>query len=212
MQALMTLILVPLIILNLAGWLVSGIWLAMLGEWSVIGVGIFYMVASPLALSLALMPGLIFAAPGAALMDRGHFFFGGLIALPSLVWTYLVLGASCVLVVAYTTAAWDGRPMLPYVLWAYAVAVTPWSFLAQKDAQAGQNEAGWPLFFAQLATVAMGVATLFYQGPMYWMDLVVWCAPFMGVGLLLQLIMVVGAAIEERRMTPLERMMRSVRD
>ena len=37
---------VPIIILNIAGSIVGGIWLAILGEWKLIGTGVFLMVTS----------------------------------------------------------------------------------------------------------------------------------------------------------------------
>lgn len=56
---------VPIMILNLLGGIISGIWLAILGEWGEIIRGIIFMVVSGIAISFALMPSLLFAAPAA---------------------------------------------------------------------------------------------------------------------------------------------------
>lgn len=212
MQALMAIIIIPLILLNFAGGIVGGVWLAIRGEWSVIGLGILYMIATPLALGLAILPGLIFAAPAAALMERRHIFLGGLVALPALAWTYAVLGGSCLLVVAYTSAAWDGEAMLAYLLWAYAVAMAPWAYLAQKDEQAGQRGSGATLFFAQVSIVSMGIGTLLNGAPLYWTELILWCGPPIALGLLLDWVLALGSAYEESRMTAFDRLHRRLYD
>ena len=61
----------PITILNLLGGIVSGIWLAFLGEWGAIGKGIMFMVVSGFAISIALMPGLLFAAPASIAIEKG---------------------------------------------------------------------------------------------------------------------------------------------
>ena len=50
---------IPLAILNMLGGVVSGIWLALLGEWGSIGYGVLAMVFSGFVLGIALMPSLL---------------------------------------------------------------------------------------------------------------------------------------------------------
>ena len=56
---LMSVLAVPLMIVNMLGGIVSGIWLAVLGEWGAIGYGIAALVVSGLVLSIVLMPALL---------------------------------------------------------------------------------------------------------------------------------------------------------
>ncbi len=209
MRALMAIIVVPLIVLNFTSGIVGGVWLGILSQWLLIGAGVVYMIASPLALGLAIMPGMIFAAPAAALADRGNVILAAVLALPSLAWTYVVLGGSCVLVTHFTTTAWITGPVWPYLLWAYSAAIAPWAFMAQRDAQTGSDDAGVALFFAQLGTVAMLVATVVKDAPLDWMSLTMWCSPFMALGLLQQWITAL-LAMQAKKLSPLERLTRSL--
>ena len=63
---LLSVLAVPLSILNIFGGIVSGIWLAILGEWGLIGYGILALLVSGMGLGIAMAPGLIFAGPAAA--------------------------------------------------------------------------------------------------------------------------------------------------
>jgi hypothetical protein len=50
---------VPFMFLNLFGGIVSGIWLAILGEWKLIGIGIGLLLTSHWFLAMLMMPGLL---------------------------------------------------------------------------------------------------------------------------------------------------------
>ena len=52
---------IPLLILNLVGGITAGIWLAFLGEWKLIAIGIILFFISHHFLSLLLMLGFLFA-------------------------------------------------------------------------------------------------------------------------------------------------------
>jgi hypothetical protein len=71
MQAVFSLLAIPFILLNFLGGIVSGVWLAILGRWSDIGYGTVLFLSSSLLLGLAMMPGLIFAAPASLLAQKG---------------------------------------------------------------------------------------------------------------------------------------------
>ena len=57
---------VLLLVLNALGGIVSGIWLGVIGEWWALGVGLVGLFVSPFLVTILLIPGLLFAAPGAA--------------------------------------------------------------------------------------------------------------------------------------------------
>lgn len=86
---------IPLRLLNILGGIVSGIWLVILGRWSIIGYGLVALIASSFCLSLAIMPTLLFAAPAALLYEKGYrlafYFFGFLATL----YTMSVLAVWC---------------------------------------------------------------------------------------------------------------------
>jgi hypothetical protein len=65
-------------ILNVAGSIVGGIWLAILGQWKLIGIGVLLMFTSHWVLSILMMPSLPIAGIAAYLYERknplGHLF------------------------------------------------------------------------------------------------------------------------------------------
>jgi hypothetical protein len=74
LMALITALSIPLMILNMLGGIVSGIWLAILGEWGAVGTGILFFFVSTWLLGFALMPSLLFAAPAAYCAKKGKTF------------------------------------------------------------------------------------------------------------------------------------------
>ena len=78
LTALFTLVAIPLMLMNFCGGLVSGIWLAFFGEWRIIINGLLVGWFSTFAISIALIPSLLFALPTAKLIERGNeFCFSG---------------------------------------------------------------------------------------------------------------------------------------
>lgn len=173
----------------LAG-VIGGIWLLVLGEWQLLFVGIAYMVGGAFLLSIVLLPGMLFAAPAAMAAERGNFLATIFFVVPSVGWTYLVMSFSCVYVFSTAASAIDG-PTLPFIFWGYAVALAPWSFLASKDSQAGNDAANVPLFFAQIGSISMMIATLIDSDDVGFDRLLTWFLPFAILALSAQIFIVV---------------------
>ena len=89
MQALISLLMVPLMILNIFGGIASGIWLAFLGEWGGIGVGLIATIGGAFFCSLLLLPGMLVSVPAIFMMDKGGILkaLGFLIGMVGLFWT-----------------------------------------------------------------------------------------------------------------------------
>jgi hypothetical protein len=77
-QAILGLASIPVMLLNFWGGIVGGIWLAILGKWDLIGLGIVSMLISSFGLGLALTPGFLFLAPAGLALDRGNNVIGGI--------------------------------------------------------------------------------------------------------------------------------------
>lgn len=56
-------LLIPFMVLNLLGGIVSGIWLAILGRWEALGLGVAFFFTSKFLLSFALLPAVAIALP-----------------------------------------------------------------------------------------------------------------------------------------------------
>lgn len=167
MRALITLLMVPLMFLNLFGAIVSGIWLAILGEWWAIGVGVSVALVWHFILGLFLMPGLLADIPAAFLVKRHRIILAVPFVLLSLSYTHAVVTAWCIAVFYHFVSTASPASFWPLLIWSYGVALTPWSFLAEKD-QLGDPEAYSPItvFFAEMAYIIMGIVVVFDELPL----------------------------------------------
>ena len=89
LTGLITALSIPLMILNMLGGIVSGIWLIILGEWGAVGTGLIFFSVSTGLLGLAILPAMLFAAPAALCAAKGKTFglvcFGALSSIYTLV-------------------------------------------------------------------------------------------------------------------------------
>lgn len=176
-----------LLLLNMLGGLLSGVALLFKGEWGLVLGGIGWGFLGPFALSLAMLPGMIFAPLAVRAAERGNIAGSVIWALPSIVWTYVVVAVSCVGVFSYIASLNDAGFF--HFVWAYAVSTGPWSFMAQKDRQSGNTDAMELMFFVQLGAVSMIVASLIDPRHTEPLRLFWWFLPFMVLGVLHQGIM-----------------------
>ena len=179
------LVALPLLVLNFLGGLVSGIGLAFQGEWRLIFVGIGYGVAGPFLLSIAMLPAMIFIPLSVWADKRGNTLVAVAAAIPNLAWTYIVVAVSCIIVFSAITKNAEGD--LFHLLWGYSVTTAPWSFMAQKDRQSGNDYSSTLMFFVQMGTASMMVAAFVDPYDTGAARLAAWFLPFMGLGLLAQL-------------------------
>jgi len=146
---------IPLLILNMLGGIVSGIWLAILGEWGAIGLGILSLAFATFLLAIALIPSLLLAAPAAYCAEKGKTF--GLVcfgALSSLYILAIVTLWCCGILFLFVKDA-TANSLIPRLIWSYGVATGPWAYMASKD-QGPQGEG----FASTLATFLAELAYL----------------------------------------------------
>jgi hypothetical protein len=178
---------VPLSLLNIFGGVVSGVWLAILGEWGVIGTGVLALFVSGMALGLAMMPGLIFSLPAAAMLERGNKIGGYIFTFLSLIYTYgLLIVWSVVVLIHFTDQATDSS-LIPILIWSYGVATGPISFLASKDAQSGSDSSALPTLLLQVAYLAVILGIIFVE-QMSFFNVICTFVLVMSIGLLSQLL------------------------
>ena len=163
MNAIIMLIMIPLTWLNLFGGLVSGIWLAILGEWGTIGYGLIIIFVGTFFLGLALFPTALLTGPAAFFIERPKMVF--------LTYPFLFLGNLYVIalitvwcggVLYFFDLRADVSSFIPTLIWSYGVALGPWQFMAQKEAQAGTGDGSvMTTFFAQVGFVVMILMAIF---------------------------------------------------
>lgn len=180
----LTMIAIPLGIINMLGGIVSGIWLAFLGEWGLIGFGILMLIISGMGLGLAMMPNLIFALPAAAMLEKGNKFGGYFFAFLSSLYTICVLVAWCVLVLIYCTKQASQDSIIPVLIWSYGISTGPIAWLAQKDLQGGNENAMVTTFFIEVAYLLTILGILLFG--MSLLDVLVMFGVIMTIGLAIQ--------------------------
>jgi hypothetical protein len=140
------------------GGVISGIWLAILGHWGAIGYGLLFLAFSSFGLGLAMIPGLIFAAPAASMVEKGSKIGGYFLGLLSTLYTYGVLTAWCLAILTYYLKNADNESIIPLLIWSYGVATGPIAWMAHKE----RNEYSMiSTFFIQLAYLIDIVGILF---------------------------------------------------
>jgi hypothetical protein len=194
MQSLGFLIVTPLMVLNLFGGIVSGIWLAVLGEWSLIIKGIAATVIAPFPLGLVLLPSLVFVIPAAPLIERGRIIMASPFILMTMTYTVGVISVWCAAVFYYFMYDVSSETAIPTLIWSYGVAVGPWTFLGQKDLQSDPNSKVMiSVFFAQVGYIVTGLIFIFGGSTIDELAII-----FFGIMMIAILIQFLIALIEER--------------
>lgn len=156
--SLISVITVPFVFLNAISGVVSCIWLAFLGQWGSIGIGLLVLGFGSMAASFLLLPSTAMAGIAVAAMSRGQnalgFVFGVLGSILTIatiicfeVWIFRVFGQR---------AARTGV-IFPTWLWSYGIATGVWGYLAGKEG----GEVNASLFYAFAAQVAYVVLSIF---------------------------------------------------
>ena len=117
----------PLMILNLLGGIISGVWLAILGEWGTIGNGLLFLFTSTFLIGFALMPSLLLDVPAVYCAEKGKtiglVFFGGL----SSVYTLALVTVWCCGILYMFVKDATSASLIPRLIWSYGVATGPLS-------------------------------------------------------------------------------------
>jgi hypothetical protein len=178
-------LMLPIIILNLLGGIIAGIWLAILGEWRAIGIGIASIFVSHFALSFALMLSMPLMFPVAYFIEKrnkiGIFFFGFL----NLAYTMGLITFWCVGVLYFFASMATSQSIIPMLVWSYGIALSPWIFLAQKDEQAKNDFSTFSTFLAEIAYIIAILMVLFIRTTI--LNILIMFGVIMGIGALLQL-------------------------
>lgn len=142
----------------------SGIWLAILGSWGLIGLGLLTMVGGIAIISVAMFPSIVFTAPAMFFVARdmrlGYYIFGFLcsayMALVAASWSFSVI---YFFVITNQSAA-----TTPTIVWSYAIAMAPMAYLSIRDAKQGNEYSLITLAFSHVALL-LALLTLVIARP-----------------------------------------------
>lgn len=164
LSGLITALSIPLMILNMLGGIVAGIWLAILGDWGTIGAGILVFFVSTGILGFVIMPSILLAVPAALCAQKRNTF--GLVCFGTLSSLYIltVITLWCCGILFFFLRDATASSLIPRLLWSYGLATGPWAYMAGKDAQGGEGEGFASMlatFLAQLAYVTIMILVIF---------------------------------------------------
>lgn len=188
MQALILLLLLPIMIFNFGAGIVGLVWLMFSGGWPAILVGIGALVLGPFAIGVAMLPGMAIAVPAIGALQSGR--VSTAMVLPLLIlssfWTYVVLTVWCVGTFVILLNNFEGD-LIPRMLWAYAVATGPWTFMAQKEAASDRDsQAPTTAFFAQVGCLSIMLSIWIGSGYQSAFGMALFFVPLMGLAIAFQ--------------------------
>jgi len=166
MEAIITLLSLPIIILNFGGGIVGGIWLLIRGKWSlVIYTIIIGAIGGSWILSLILLPTLLLMPLIMRYLERGKSFLAYIFTAISYIYTYVVMTVWCVGAFVMILNNYESGSILPYMLLAYSLATGPWTYMASQENRSSNdgNSLGStiPAFFSCIGAAIMMLIVFF---------------------------------------------------
>lgn len=168
--------------LNFLGGIAAGIWLAVLGEWWAIGLGILALFVAQFVIGIALLPVVGLGSAAGWMSERdfkvGVWLFGFLSSL----YVAALLTVWCVGILDYFLARADAGSWIPLLIWSYGVATGPWAWMAQKEMEGGGGEGSVvAVFSAQVGYVAMMIAVALGEPSLVTLTIIFGAIMFLGV-------------------------------
>jgi hypothetical protein len=199
MAAFLGLLLVPLVILNVGSGVIGGIWITILGRWGLVGMGLAATFISTLTMGFVLLPGMASFVTGTYALDRGKYVLGRVRLILGSLWTFFTMAIWSVGSFHFVLSERTGSSILPYLLWAFAIATGPWTFIAAKeklDAGAQTPPGSTVDAFGACVGAMSVIAAILLQNQASIFDITIaFCIPVSFV-LFLQAFMVLRAAME----------------
>ncbi len=130
---------IPIMVLNMFSAIVGGIWIAFMGEWKLIGIGIFLMITSHWILTLLMLPGIGLTALIGAFSNPKNIFVYILGYFSNLYLNILISGwcvLSFIICTNFYGAGYQSEisyELLPYLLWSWSMALSPWQYFANYE-------------------------------------------------------------------------------
>ena len=162
--------LLPVMVLNLLAGIVGGVWLAIAGEWGLVGLGLVIGVAGAFLASIILMPGMLLAIPLIKAEERGEeppF----VVAFLGVLYTYAAMGVWAIVIFTWFLRISD--ELLPTLLWACAASTGTWAYLAQREAQSNEFSPITSVFH-QIGCAILIVYSLINHGYLRWQEMAFW--------------------------------------
>lgn len=160
MGAFISILSLPIIILNILGGIIGGIWLMILGEWNLVFYAILSLICSTFIISLALSPSLLFAFFLTKAIENKNFVLVYIMGILNNIWTYLVMTIWSAGSFFFVLTYYEVGNIWPYLLIGYSISTGPFAYMASKE---GPDSTGSIIgvFFLCLGVIVMMISTLF---------------------------------------------------
>jgi hypothetical protein len=158
MQALLMVLMVPAALLHVFGGIGAAIWLATLGKWEQIAMGVTGLLFSHLVIATLMLPNHLLVWPATSLMDKGKILLAFPFLLLSNLYEILIISWWCLFVFQYMTLTAEHDTFWPLAAWSYTVSLQPFIRFALKEPEDAGNGAMIVAFNAEVAYMAI-VAT-----------------------------------------------------
>lgn len=150
---LLSLVILPLVILIAFGGVIAGIWLAILGEWLLVVVGLCLIIGGPFILNIPLAVTMTFASLGLKFLEEGN----RRLAIPLIILngiaTYGIIIMWCTIILFYFGDYINDKNYIPLLLWIHEVATIAWVYMARWELHNQQTVMS--LLFIQIGVVVM---------------------------------------------------------
>lgn len=160
----MSFFLLPIGVLNGFGGLAGAAWLAFLGEWKLVSLGILAVIIAPGTINIAFLPvNIIVGLPGTALLAKGYTVLAFPFVLLNLFYMHAVITVWCVATLIVATHGASTEDLWPRALLAYGAAIAPLQYFVALDERNAGGSGPWQWFtllVAQVAYIAMGLLIL----------------------------------------------------
>ena len=196
----LSVLVLPIVVLNWLAGIVGGIWLLIVGKWALLGMGLAVIFFGHFLLSLLLMPAMLLVVPAGIAFNANRTILGIVLSIPSILWTYALIGVSNYLIFVYVLGHMGSTSLLPILLWAYAASTANWTYMAAMEARGDPDTAsGVPAFGAQVGCATMMIIVYLQDGHPDPIDLIIGLSVPLLIALLFQLTLATLAGFESRK-------------
>jgi MFS family permease len=119
---------------NFFAGIISGIWLAFLGNWSVIFYGLFLSFAMPFAYTLVSLPTMAIMPLLIKAVEKKSKFFTVFLGLINVLYSNGIMVAWIYFVFVEFTKNANGIIAIPFILWGYSTVIAPLAYMAKGEA------------------------------------------------------------------------------
>lgn len=155
-SAFLSIIMMPLIILNIFSGIVGGIWLAIIGQWKLIGAGLLLSVAMPFFYSIVNLPGIGLGVLAVSAGKKGSKVGFSILAFLASIYNYALLSVWSASVLLFIIQRMESGSFIPYLLWAYSTVMAPLGYMASKEPP-DSTGTSMGLFFAEICFIVLAI-------------------------------------------------------